>query len=188
MDIELIKTIFNYDNLDIYWERYTESTIKMIDNKQNFKLYGIEFIYSNGCYDVYKESKLLERPIDLFMHSNGLINSYFYIHKYLKINEIVKNNDFEKMIEYILIKQCLMYEYNGEYFDYYHYKNMSKYEFEKLLREKINKRIPLRFEILDDRFYSISNINGVYMIYDPLNYISNEDIYYLDIEKVMDTI
>lgn len=166
---------------------------RLVKNKvkeyKDFNHRDMDFNFINGEYQVTYTNKIYDDLYELF-NDHYMLNANEYIKQYLDLPDIIKNNDIELLLKFMILR-------NGDAYKNVSSKNSDYYDFGDdvdivNIRRDISYRLPFVLYVNDingtSQTIGLNNIDGVYKIIDLNAFITNEDEIYLKQAAVMESI
>lgn len=193
-DIDFIINAYRYNStgmpkeMDMTTENIKIHFLDKMNSKENFKIQDIIFEFIDGEYQVSTHGEACETLFDV-IYKNGHFLENVYIIKYLKLKDIMKTNDIHRAIQLQCVinnSACVFSPTENKYITI----NPFSCDIYKELMDAVDARLPIRLYPTTEhnKFVNINNINGVYMLFDPFNNITEDDKFYINQAKVMNNI
>lgn len=170
---ELTAILYGYDGFEDYFDR--EKYMYYIESMKNFDIDPYKFIFINNEYEIHVKNNVYKSAYHFLKDNmNHFDNKCFT--DFMMNKTAIENNDLERLAQYSDFNKGYIYIYIPSSGKYEYYSTNNHYN---IVKKLIENKVPFRYHNHDyecTTIYYVNNIDGVYKLHDPNDYVTNDDI------------
>lgn len=161
-----------------------------VDNNETFKLQYLHFISYQGGYQLYNVQKCIyyKNLYDVYSNTCGLLRQNTFVYDFYNMDEIIENNDINKLIAFLILTSPDIGYYNIKTNEYDMHTQLynSKIHIDRL-KNHINNKLPLQF-FYSHYFISLNMVDDIYKLQNLRTFLTQADIKQINLQKVLEII